>query len=220
LVKSESSTIIYLTGLMVPIFSSGVCIILPSQRLGRIEDMFSNWENFYVITGSSAGALTGLQFVVITLIAQARTAGGMQDIRAFGTPTVVHFCTALLISALMTVPWRTLTEFDVCLALCGIAGIAYSLSIFVHARRAAYTPDLEDWIWYTVLPFIAHIALAAAALVLLWNTGYALDIVAADTLLFLLLGIHNAWDTVTYIAVQHMKKSNEAADGSSPKAST
>ncbi len=28
------------------------------------------WENFYVIVGSSAGALTGLQFVVLTLIAE------------------------------------------------------------------------------------------------------------------------------------------------------
>jgi len=28
----------------------------------------SGWENFYVIVGSSAGALIGLQFVVITLI--------------------------------------------------------------------------------------------------------------------------------------------------------
>src|SRR5207247_3359319 len=29
------------------------------------------WESFYVIVGSSAGALTGLQFVVMTLIAGA-----------------------------------------------------------------------------------------------------------------------------------------------------
>ena len=27
------------------------------------------WENYYVIVGSSAGALTGLQFVVLTMIA-------------------------------------------------------------------------------------------------------------------------------------------------------
>mgnify|MGYP001252826337 CR=1 FL=1 len=27
------------------------------------------WSNFYVITGSSAAALTGLMFVVITLVA-------------------------------------------------------------------------------------------------------------------------------------------------------
>jgi len=36
----------------------------------------SGWENFYVIVGSSAGALIGLQFVVITLIANRPTAPG------------------------------------------------------------------------------------------------------------------------------------------------
>jgi len=30
---------------------------------------FSEWESFYVIVGSSAGALIGLQFVVLTLLA-------------------------------------------------------------------------------------------------------------------------------------------------------
>jgi len=33
----------------------------------------AGWENFYVIVGSSAGALIGLQFVVITLIAAKPT---------------------------------------------------------------------------------------------------------------------------------------------------
>ena len=34
----------------------------------------NGWENFYVIVGSSAGALIGLQFVVITLISEMATA--------------------------------------------------------------------------------------------------------------------------------------------------
>jgi hypothetical protein len=29
----------------------------------------AGWENFYVIVGSAAGALIGLEFVVVTLIA-------------------------------------------------------------------------------------------------------------------------------------------------------
>ncbi|HLK32996.1 MAG TPA: hypothetical protein VKT29_07890 [Terriglobales bacterium] len=45
----------------------------------------TDWANFYVIVGSSAGALTGLQFVVIALIAQRQAAGSMLEIRAFGT---------------------------------------------------------------------------------------------------------------------------------------
>jgi len=32
----------------------------------------SAWDTFYVIVGSSGGALIGLQFVVITLIADSR----------------------------------------------------------------------------------------------------------------------------------------------------
>ena len=47
----------------------------------------ANWQNFYVIVGSAAGALTGLQFIAIVLIAQTRATGSMREIRAFGTPT-------------------------------------------------------------------------------------------------------------------------------------
>ena len=60
----------------------------------------ADWANFYVIVGSSAGALTGLQFVVIALITEAEAARSMLEIRAFGTPTIVHFCVVLLISGL------------------------------------------------------------------------------------------------------------------------
>ena len=66
------------------------------------------WESFYIIVGSSAGALTGLQFVVITLTAES-SAGGPPEIAAFGTPTVLHFCAALLVSALLSAPWSALS---------------------------------------------------------------------------------------------------------------
>jgi hypothetical protein len=55
--------------------------------------------------GSSAGALTGLQFVVIALIAQSGGTTSKREIRAFGTPTVIHFCAALVISVVMNIPW-------------------------------------------------------------------------------------------------------------------
>ena len=49
------------------------------------------WENFYIIVGSSAGALTGLQFVVITLVMESRMGANPTTIGAFATPTIVHF---------------------------------------------------------------------------------------------------------------------------------
>jgi hypothetical protein len=127
----------------------------------------------------------------------------MREISAFGTPTVVHFCTSLLVSALMTVPWQSLTPLGVCLGLGGVAGVIYSACIIWHAHKSAYNPDIEDWIWYTALPLLAHLTLIVAAVLLWWNADSSLYAVAADTLLFLLIGIHNAWDTITYIVVRH-----------------
>ena len=56
----------------------------------------SSWESFYVIVGSSGAALTGLQFVMIALIADSQRRSSLAEINAFGTPTVVHFCFALV----------------------------------------------------------------------------------------------------------------------------
>jgi hypothetical protein len=52
----------------------------------------AGWENFYVIVGSSAGALIGLQFVVMALVANLpRGPGAAQAGEAFATPNIVHF---------------------------------------------------------------------------------------------------------------------------------
>jgi hypothetical protein len=63
-----------------------------------LSPALTDWLNFYVIVGSSAGALTGLQFVVIALISETQSTASMLEVRAFGTPTVVHFCAALFVS--------------------------------------------------------------------------------------------------------------------------
>ena len=166
----------------------------------------TSWQNFYVIVGSSAGALTGLQFVIIALITQTKESGNMRDIRAFGTPTVVHFCTALMISALLVMPWRDSLGLGICLGIYGAAGVVYCLRVVAHSRMAAYRPDLEDRVWYLVFPVLAHLILLIAAALFVWNLAASLFTIAGDALLFLFLGIHNAWDTVTYISVKHGKR--------------
>lgn len=60
--------------------------------------MLSGWENFYVIVGSSAGALIGLQFVLLTLIADRPNREGTEQAgHAFATPNIVHFGAVLLL---------------------------------------------------------------------------------------------------------------------------
>jgi hypothetical protein len=163
------------------------------------------WESFYVIVGSSAAALTGLQFVVIALIADSRRQSTGGEIDAFGTPTVVHFGAALLLSSILSAPWRTLVNPALALGISGLAGLVYTLIVLRRARRQqGYQPVFEDWLFHTILPFLAYAAIMAASVFLPSDPVPALFAIGAATLLLVFIGIHNSWDTVTYITFQQV----------------
>lgn len=174
---------------------------------------FSAWENFYVIVGSSAAALTGLQFVVVVLGAEARALRSQETVGAFGTPTIVHLCAALLISAIMSVPWRALGNAQLALGACGVAGVVYMWVVIKRARRSSgYTPVLEDWLWHCIFPLIAYLTIFVAALLLQRDLPRWLLVIGVTALALLFIGIHNAWDAVTYIAAQQAQR-EEGAPG-------
>jgi len=159
------------------------------------------WESFYVIVGSSAAALTGLQFVVIALIADSERRRGSPEIAAFGTPTILHFCGALYVAAVISAPWHSLSSAAIALGVGGAAGLAYALNVIRRARRqTTYKLVAEDWIWYISLPVLAYAMLVGGSVYLPQHAEPALFVLGAAVLLLVYIGIHNAWDTVTYIA--------------------
>ena len=167
------------------------------------------WESFYVIVGSSAGALTGLQFVVLTLITEAgMIRGSGETLSAFGSPNVVHFCAALLVSAIFSAPWHRLGPPGVAVAVAGVCGFIYSVAVLRRAlRQRDYKPVLEDWIWHAALPMVAYAALVHAG-IQLSRRGSAdtLFIVGGSALLLVFVGIHNAWDTVMYVTLERARQ--------------
>lgn len=160
----------------------------------------TGWENFYVMVGSAAGALVGLQFVVLTLVSE-RIQGGIQAIalETFTTPTIVHFGAVLLLSGAMVAPLPGLLPLAVVWGVLGVAGVLYALSIARCFRHlAAYTPQTADWIYYVFVPLLGYAAIAASGGFLARGAREAAFAVAAAALLLLFAGIHNAWDIVTY----------------------
>jgi hypothetical protein len=162
--------------------------------------VLDGWENFYVIVGSSAGALIGLQFVVITLIAARPVVrGDAQAGRAFATPSVVHFAVVLLLSAIGSAPWDGIAPVAVLWGFVGLGGVVYTIVVARRMRlQRAYQPVFEDWLFHVLLPFVAYAALAISAYAALYDARPALFLVGAAALLLLFIGIHNAWDAVTY----------------------
>jgi hypothetical protein len=157
------------------------------------------WDSFYVIVGSAAGALIGLQFVLVTLIAQRQTRAAPEASVAFGTPTIVHFSAALLLSALVRVPWQAIMIPAVLWAVVGSCGTLYSLNVIRRMRKqGVYEPELEDWLFHVVLPVAAYVVLTLSAIAALSQASEALFGIGAAALLLLFIGIHNAWDAVFY----------------------
>lgn len=164
------------------------------------------WESFYVIVGSSAAALIGLQFVVIALMAETRRHSSPKEIDAFATPTILHFGAALLVSSIVSAPWPSLLGAGIALGVCGLVGVGYVVIVIRRARlQTGYQLVMEDWVWHVTIPLIAYAALAAASFTLRRYVLVSSFVVAGTALLFLSIGIHNAWDTVTYIALDHVR---------------
>src|SRR5271166_5410988 len=159
----------------------------------------ANWGGFYAIVGSAAGALIGLQFVVITLIAERPPVDAEAAGAAFASPTIVHFGVVLFFSALLHAPWQTITIAAVLWGLLGFGGVAYTLIVARRMRQqAAYKPEFEDWLFHVVLPFAAYAVLALLSFAAPSHTHEALFGVGGAALLLLFTGIHNAWDNVAY----------------------
>jgi hypothetical protein len=161
----------------------------------------AGWENFYVIVGSSAGALIGLQFVVLTLLTRMPVDRGDPQLAgaAFATPSVVHFGVVLFLSALLSAPWNRIAIVAALWCLTGICGVAYVVIVAKRMRvQTFYRPVLEDWLFHAVLPFGAYAMLTLSAGLAYADFHRALFLVAASSVLLLFIGIHNAWDAVTY----------------------
>jgi hypothetical protein len=151
--------------------------------------------------------LTGLQFVVIALISDLRRRSTEREISAFATPTVVHFTAVLMLSAVLSAPWPDVRAVASIAAGAGLAGVTYQVIVIARARRQqGYQMVFEDWLWHMALPLVANGALFVSGPVLWRSETVPLFVIAGVTLMLLAIGIHNAWDTVTFIFLEAAAK--------------
>jgi hypothetical protein len=172
--------------------------------------LLKEWESFYVIVGSAAAALTGLQFVAAALIADIDAPATAGSVDAFASPTIVHFSGVLLLSAALSAPWSSLAPLAILLALAGVAGVVYAMIIARRSRRqSAYQLVFEDWLFHVVLPACAYATLTGAGYLIRITPAAGLFVVGTAVMLLLFVGIHNAWDTVTYLVLMKRRDHDE-----------
>jgi hypothetical protein len=177
--------------------------------------LLEGWENFYIIVGSSAGALIGLMFVVITLMADMPiTKGNMQATGAFTTPSEIHFSVVLFLSAIISIPWSGTGIIAVFWGIVGLGGLGYLVIVIRRlVKQPVYRPVFEDWLFHVLLPLAAYALMAMAAGVAHTYEHQALFSVGVASLILLFTGIHNAWDLVTHMVF--MRRQDEPDESNS-----
>ena len=163
--------------------------------------MFHDWENFYLIVGSAAGALIGLMFVVATLMAGLESSRVSHGARVFFTPIIFHFAVVVVVSAVAVVPEMPAHVAGVILAFCAANGFAYTIAtIFRMSAPGSDNPlHWSDMYFYGVVPAIVYLALAGAAGAVWFAAAGVAYAIGAMVLILLLIGIRNAWDLAIFL---------------------
>jgi hypothetical protein len=167
-----------------------------------MDSLLAGWENFYVITGSSAGGLTGLTFVVIALAADANRVRA-NGLRAFVTPIIVHFGVVLALAAFLSMPHQSILALSIGFAAIAVMGLIWSVVIIKNMPKHAsdYLPVAEDWIWNVILPSLVYGLMLAMSYLVWHHVAGALYGMAAASVALLFIGIRNAWDIAVWMAL-------------------
>jgi hypothetical protein len=129
---------------------------------------------------------------------------------------IIHFSTVLALAGILSAPWDSIDAPKVLCGAVGLTGVAYALIITRRMRRqTAYQPEFEDWLFHVLLPFAGYVTLAVSAYAAGSRLRAALFGVGGAVLLLLFVGIHNAWDAVTY----HVFFKKQGQEGERPSLS-
>jgi hypothetical protein len=162
--------------------------------------MLHGWENFYIMAGTAAATFAGLLFVVITLSVSLSATPAARGVHAFVTPVLAHFGGVLFLSLILLEPWPSPWPPGLILGVQGLAGIAYAAFVIRLVRKLDFVSlGAREWIAYAGAPALANVGLLAGAAGLIAGKPFAPHAIAGAVMLFLFVGILDAWDMTLWI---------------------
>ncbi len=169
-----------------------------------MADRLREWHDFYILIGTASATLIGLMFVAASVAISYLDDEHEGPMRAFLTPTVLHF-TAILVTCLMgTAASQTPTSFGTLVAVGGVVGKGFAARVWLNMYRRGITRrlDLADRFCYVIVPILTYLMMTGTGIVLCVRPNLGLYLLAAALVILLILGIRNAWDMTLWIVVR------------------
>jgi hypothetical protein len=198
-IHANIPAIVKLPGARKSASSANTLVTMPSS----LTDIIDAWHDFDVLLGTAAATLVGLMFVAASIGASVFTEKDRAAMKAFISPTVVHFSAVLFVAIVALIPSHGWPSLAGLLTLVGLPGALYSANLwfqlFVHRR---FNIDIADRLFYALIPVLGYLLLLLAAFVLFRQSAAGLDLLAAAQITLLLAAIRNAWDMMIWIVIK------------------
>jgi hypothetical protein len=162
--------------------------------------MLAPWHEFYGLLGTAAAALLALLFVAASIGASVLTTDRAGPTRTYLSPVVFHYCNILFLSLIALIPDLEPLAFGVTIVLAAAGSVIYSIYILQRLFRDGIA-DLADRFGYGAVPVVTYSAgLVAGCRILTGHSRTSLYVIAAASLLLLLVNVRNAWDLMLALA--------------------
>ena len=173
--------------------------------MAPLADSLKAWHDFYALFGSASATLIGLLFVAASVGTGIYRAEKHFALRSFLSPSVVHLASILagcLITMVPTSSWRL---FGLLIAAIGAFGAVYSSMIIRNMLQHGMLRivDLEDRVWYAMLPPVGHTVTMVAGLLLLLGQPLGCAVLATAMGALMVIGTRNAWDMTVWTVLRH-----------------
>ena len=168
-----------------------------------LAELLHDWHDFYVVAGTASATLVGLMFVAASLGSSIFNEENLEPLKAFLTPTVVHFGSVMFACLLVIIPTQTPPTLGGLLVAGAILGVGYCINIFVQlVIRRRFKVDFSDRLFYALIPLLGYLLLSIAGVLLWLRLRESVNVLAAGVLTLLLAGIRNAWDMTLWTAIK------------------
>ena len=169
-----------------------------------IDQALRDWRDFYILAGTAAATLVGLMFVSASIGASQFTLKDLPPMRAFITPTVVHFAAALFVCMVSIMPGHSVGSLGGVLGVGALIGIVYCGRVLIFIlRRYAAGLVWEDRLFYALIPLLGYLLLFASGGVEFDQRPQAANALAGAAIVILIVaGLRNAWDMTVWMTTR------------------
>jgi hypothetical protein len=167
-------------------------------------DFLKPWLGFYSLVGEASATLIGLLFVAASVGSGVYTPEKHRALRAFLSPTVVHFSSVLAVCLIAMVPTQSWFLDGILVIGTGLFGLIYAVVVLrsMVQHGLIVTVDREDRIWYAALPIVSYLIVEAAGVALLFRMNLGCELLAMGLCCLLLVGVRNAWDMTLWTVMR------------------